>query len=1378
MFRSKTLRLVVLAAFMGGLGWLVWRAYFYQTTDSILHNSEKYFADGEAALKNKDGQGAYLRFHESELQADKLLERVEAQLKKEREMPEAEAEQLKLIRSKGYWLKAKSMRDLAYARGLKDGRPVPEVEDSTTGEKFRSFMAIPDVTEREKAVTALGVAAIGTPKVGEMRSEQVKGFSLEVLNEALRTFVQMNPLPWEYIPNFANSLLVLNPNDTRALFMLARFEFEQPQTNKSGPLPLKKRSRSRMQSALDYVTRLKAGGPGSYPMWRTWYIEGQIRYWLKEDSLRRKDDLRFERETDELRVMLFDPEKGALKRISQGEGLNRLSTWDAEGVLAMFPLALEESLDENRKTGREGPKIMNILKDCLDFCQRMEQKKDPAFQADMLVGVPVTVLSKAQPVLSQIYPEEWAQIVIQMKPTLQNALQRSIGAPRSFALFADTLYRDSLMLPKETPREKRQELAKEAMTYLDHGLALGKARKLQGAEMIDYHALAADMRFSFAKKREDLDRHLEVLKDVNSDEDPEARALYNLLEGALYERESRLEKARQHLEKVEQLFPNSDLQFRAAIVLSNVYLSMGEADRASVYLKQVSKGFGKFESLAAPEKLWALDFFGSKDEVDAVLVTALLEAGKQRIFKFVKENPQLKTSPYGQAENYEKESQRLIDRIPAQTRAQRTARHALAKYYAVTGRMTRGRDELVSLQVERPEDVQLLQTEITFNLIDGQVAIQAGKLTEGELFQSVDSRIQTFLKEFPTDYAARLYWAAWLTGSKRPGEAIRYLEDPANFPIGKDESYYRTLAMAFIAKGDREDANRALQHLPRTPAVDSLMLQMLADLKERDVLLQESLNRHENKGLLRCWEGAVAYQAGNYKESVDKYLLALDFTLVKPLAQVGMQKALQVWAQKDPIAARTQILDWLREFKDEASLYLSFAFASVLVDEVGEPSDFWERHKSMASSLYQWEANYQRDNPDRTTAPLTKAEYWQLAGRPDIARGEVIRALRIDPKNTGAISAYIQLVVNSQDVDSLSEARNHMATLKKLQPAASATALLECRLEEREGDPGRVIPKYEAFLKKHPHVGDGYFRLTQLLDKKEDTSKLAFWIAEWRKQQPNDLIGLSTEVYFLASEKKTAQANQLAEEFLKVHEEQIKKKVEQIKDRNPEKQAVIRKTMEEGVRDIIYLEVAKGFGRAKAWTEAEAWANKLIQLAPKNVAPKLVLGDLYMAQQNWPQARALYESVWDEKRPNQAVGNNLSWLLLTHFNEVEEAYKVAQKSRTGRFSNAKVSGERLRADFLDTLGNIYIRLGKAEALPEMRDLFEGAKKRYLLDARMYYYLGFAYAGLRETDLAKRMFESATNLARANLNNPLSQSQRQQLLRRVAEDQQKLQDSLQ
>jgi hypothetical protein len=136
----------------------------------------------------------------------------------------------------------------------------------------------------------------------------------------------------------------------------------------------------------------------------------------------------------------------------------------------------------------------------------------------------------------------------------------------------------------------------------------------------------------------------------------------------------------------------------------------------------------------------------------------------------------------------------------------------------------------------------------------------------------------------------------------------------------------------------------------------------------------------------------VALGKGQAKEAADAFAQALPFTAVRPLARVGLGRAVYRLAQTDAGAARTLVAGIPRGDPADPAVVLCDAITLLKEDKVGNPGD-GDNAPSMAGALNRWGKLLAREGADPLVAPLTKAEFWLAAGRADAAEAEVARVL-------------------------------------------------------------------------------------------------------------------------------------------------------------------------------------------------------------------------------------------------------------------------------------------------------------------------------------------------------------------------------------------------
>src|SRR5262249_24705963 len=146
---------------------------------------------------------------EALLQANKVLDDLEKQ-------PPTPVRQKNQHREgPAYWLKARALRERIVARTRAEGRSLCETSDPLTGEACQDLAHLTDPETRRTILSCLFQAALRLPTLEPLQ------------REALREALQLEPTPWEDAALFARNLRALAPQDTGALYVLARCDFEQ-----------------------------------------------------------------------------------------------------------------------------------------------------------------------------------------------------------------------------------------------------------------------------------------------------------------------------------------------------------------------------------------------------------------------------------------------------------------------------------------------------------------------------------------------------------------------------------------------------------------------------------------------------------------------------------------------------------------------------------------------------------------------------------------------------------------------------------------------------------------------------------------------------------------------------------------------------------------------------------------------------------------------------------------------------------------------------------------------------------------------------------------------------------------------------------------------
>jgi lipopolysaccharide biosynthesis regulator YciM len=1359
--KRLTVVLVPLLVLAGAAGAVYWMYYLPRSAEQLLRAGNQSLNQGARALADKEPALAQTRYDEAKIYAERALERLDQESRAQGDLTKEELNRFQELAGKAFYLKAVAMRDQAYAKAMADGKEASETLDSTTGKKFRNFLVVSEVKALGEVLGALEQASLKLPH------------EEEVQNETLRTFVQIQPYAWEIIHTSADNLVQMKPDDSRALYMLARFNFEQPQLKKGQPFApataAGKRSRSRVNQAMEYLTRLKQ--IKDYPMWRTLLLEAEVRQWLAQDYAVRGDENKAKKEREALVALLFGSD-GALEKARRFEGLHDpVSPSDADGALGAHLVALDQAVDENRRTGTGVDKVAGVLKDTQAFCKKVTDDKVGGFAEEKVGSTLVAALEKAQGTLALERTREWRAAVDAARPVLKAGLEKGSGSMRPYAEYADVLQREAMLAGKAADLERQAQMQKQARAWVEEALKVAEARKADPVQQVELQVLAAEMKYATEGTRASVAPHLKALQESKA---PQAQGLAELIEGVIDEREGRLEKARQHLEKAADA-GNPSLALRAHMALSSVYLAMGEPDKALASLRQLDKVYERFDELSPQERAWAQQFLRGPDDLRVLIATAHLETARLKMTKFLSENP-TKKPPTALVDTHEREAVKLINKLPPQSKAMLLGKQMVINYLASTARRAEAEKMVAKLRTDFPDNVGLLRVEA--NLLLQRARETAGdrplKEVEKEVIPQIDLRIRDFIKQFPEERVARLLWATWLARTARADEALAYLNDPANLPGPKDDAFQRVLATVHLAKGEPQAGIKILEQMPQDPLLDAALIQAGASLEAKQQSARQAIARHDANGLFRIWNAELTYQAGKYADAARDFYNALDFTRLKASARAGLQKSLIALAATDPAAARRLATEMVQEDPAEPALLLGYAHACLGLDDIGRPGDNWELTKNMASAMAAWEQAILKTNPDRTQTTLTKADLWARANQPELARAELMRALKLNPEDHTTLQLAISLDLAVGSKDRVQSARNFLEALKKQDADAPATVMAEAQVLAAEGHPEQAIKALETLVDKRPKEAAGaYPLLISLYRKQKDAGHALASARKWSEQFPDSHVAAAAEIEQLARAEKVDDARKRADDFTKAQVERLTKQAQEVKltgAKDPEK---IRQAMVDDARWLVEFELARAFLRGLALDEAEARAQKLLKEQAEQTAAVLMLGDIRLARKSWQDAAKVYAQVVEKDKGNQLAGNNLAWILATQLKKPNEALEVLREVSKGRYSGKTLPGDRLHPELLDTLGTVYLMLGGEDLHTQMKPVFEAALKRYPRDPRIHLYLGHAYAGLGNPNMARQLYQMAIKLAAAADNPMLTPVQYQEVTRAATAAQKQL-----
>ena len=1367
----RWLRISLAALLLGGLMGGGIALYF-----NLQRSTGYYLKAGEAALQaglnafaaHRDQEATQL-FHEAWLHADNALQKLAQDA--EAQPPQTPEAGLLLTRQEGFaqWLKMRAIRGRSWAQARLEGKTLPALPPGETAAAYFARITpnrLPDEASRAAAATALRDAAVRLPD------------QLAIQTEAVNFEMQVEPKQWPLAQIVASQLLALQPKDERALYILARFEFEQPILAVAGegltpgtPMPTAKRSRERMLKCLDYLKQLTTTPEGQ--RWRTLYLEAQARHWLVQ-YYRQPERAKFEEEQKEvaaLKRLLLDEETGLAARLAKMDEKAPLSRLDTEGLLGLHTLALELLVDELRRGQRrdEGSRVNTLrqldqlLQSQATWTQQILSREPTAAQIEAAIEQLTTSATRTQLLLGGGEMPVWTKVVQTLQSTGELALNKGVAEPRVYVLLADLWSREAEQVGQKGQAARKAELRRQAVLWCDRGLQVCQEKKLAATALVPLHEAAGRTKLLAGSDSHAVAPHLEALKASKM---PMVQAAAFLLEGSLCEREGKLEQARQAFERAAQLGQGTDLARRANTMLAPLCLTLQQPEAALKALRELERMHGSWARLTDEERAWLFNVVRSPQDVTYLKLQAHLQAAAQAWQRSQKKNASPATSlesPLQVVQRHEQEAQQAFEKLPADSVHYRAAIERWVEHLLQTQRLPQAEQMLARLRQLQPDSVAVLRLETQLSLARPAAA---GRTTQ---VAAIDERIRQFLTTQPTNTAAKLFWAEWLLRTGRGEQAAAFLDDVRQFPQQQsDPRWQRVRLVVQLAQPSASSApSPILQAEVRDLKSEADLVQAAASGEDQEQL-SPAPARHENLLLNRLLQARQAEGRRDWAEAARIYVSLLDATQLRSIVRSHLQTTLGAWAQTQPDQARALLTQCLQSRPAEPVLLLGYAQCCLFLGDWGEPTDRGTQVNNMATALHAFEAALTQAGGDPTLGPWTKAVSWKQAGKLDAARREVVRLLSINGRHEGALVLRIQIELQAGDPASLQAVAPDLATFQSLQPNSPSPLLLKAQVEEKLGQYAAARQTYEQTVQRFPNSGAAYAGWVALLHRQGDTAGALAVVKKWRGALPADMTAAQAEVRCLAL---TGQAAETRAVRAQVHSA-IQSRLLARKERVAEAEWPALTQHAEREKQAATVMLAQGLIQGKAWEEAQIWLQTVLDITPDYEPALLALGDLHLERlaaaaapteraDAAQQARAALSRVYQQRQGHLIAGSNLAWLYATELKNPEEALRLAQEVRQNRFTRQPQPVELLPAELLDTFGLVYAQLARPELQKEWRAMFETACRRYPQDARMAAHLaqacragGDAAAAAAHTATAKRLLGQPTS--------PLTPAQKQRV----------------
>lgn len=677
----RLLALGILAA-LGAAAVLAWQLVKKPTLGDLVKDGEAEYERGAAALAAKDGPGAVAAFDRALGKADGLLGKLD-EIQRTAKLKPDDERALELNRGAAYWLKARSLRDREYGKAVADGRPLSEPLDTTTRQRYRTFLEIPDEAMKIAALTALEEALVRVAT------------HPDIVREALRVRLSLDPPRWALISQLAQATLVQSPDDTRAHYLLARIDFEQFD-DQNLPTPPDRRDPDRVLKAAKALAASKKSG--DYPVWRTLDLDVRITRWLLAQPPAKRPGVDAAAETARLRDLLFDPATGALARAAAGEAFDGMSRFDVAGVMDLHRAAVEVAA-----AAADGPRVAAALQATLAVARALAGHPVGQTQAGDIHEVLTDVAAAGRPAVP---PAGWAAFLADL-----DAYGKAAAAKKMW--WAGASVRMAEFRAAEDPAAAEAWYAEAAAWP-----------RMPPAMKIDIHARLLDLA---AARGAAADASLQALAGESGPKAAAARAFFT---GLADERAGRLDKAFNQFAQAANADPRGEYGRRGLSAVPGLALVLGKPLDAANWAKSLDEGWKDVAKLDPAGRAWVAAHVGGQDEVVALIVVGQGRAHRQRLERKEKGKPDT-----GAAVKWAETATALLRRLDPKGGPALAARLARAEVLSAAGQTAEAKAALDGVRTDFPAaTAAALRAELPAADVAGRTAADARAKAVGNLF--------------------------------------------------------------------------------------------------------------------------------------------------------------------------------------------------------------------------------------------------------------------------------------------------------------------------------------------------------------------------------------------------------------------------------------------------------------------------------------------------------------------------------------------------------------------------------------------------------------------------------------------------------------------
>ena len=730
----------VLVVPIAGLVWYYWPV----SPAEALNRTRQAESALDGALSRADAEAALRCSAEYERRIG-LYEKSVLRSMSSRNMTSA---QVLAYRGEYFRHKANQLRDSVFAAALAAGKPIPETNDSSTGERFRSFTVLPDAQQSE-AIARLRNAT------------DLLSNDLGLVTEGLRTELMLWPIQWTQVKVLAEATLKLKPDDPRSLYLLARIEFEQPTLDDpTKSTPPSKRNSARIRKSFEYLTELKK--TPHYPPWRVALLEAKIHGWTIDDAQRRGDE-NTARTAQSALAAMFWGDADLIARAQKGEGLSGpLSGWDVEGVLGMFERAVvlaSYALSPKERTAQ----VVRVNREYAKFSMPRAGRNDTNLSVDAISTGMTNVLLQSDRLLTGRGRAEWAGLMDAYRERWQSEMQRGQLSPAVVSAFADECRLESRRQRSTSPANAAR-LEAQANEWVDTSLRTAAEKNLSPSVQASLHASAAYGKIIAGAPRAEIAGHLKALAACP---EPALRAIGNILEGFSLVKIGALDQANDKLELLHRAL-DPDRMLPAHLLLNEIFAGTANADRLLPSLRLLERTLDdQPDRFTTSERVWLADLAPDIDRIRFLMAQAHLDMARDKHYRYLLKNPGHEP-PQDLWAGHVREASELAKKLSAAS-PYRVYLHQQDALCALSlGQRARATFVVEALRAIPDERLAATSLAVALAFPPGNGTRQYADELEVEFRQRLDKE--------PTDSATRLGLVLILAKTGRAEEAVKFLE--------------------------------------------------------------------------------------------------------------------------------------------------------------------------------------------------------------------------------------------------------------------------------------------------------------------------------------------------------------------------------------------------------------------------------------------------------------------------------------------------------------------------------------------------------------------------------------------------------------------------